>query len=306
VAEVEVVEVSPRDGLQAESVLLTTEAKIELIRRLTDAGISRFEVGSFVNPKLVPAMADSAAVFEGTRNLNISQIALALNKRGVTDAIASRANEIRYVVPVTDTFASRNQATTVFQAINMWNEIAPQVNSAGIRSTVVFAVAFGCPFEGNVTIGRVIECIEQLAELPNCIVLADTIGVATPGQVRSYFEAVSKLVGLNNELGAHFHDTRGTALANVMAAINAGVKQFDASVGGAGGCPFAPGSAGNLATEDLVYMLERESLVGGINLDALIETGLWLENQLHRDLAGRVHRAGGFPKQTAGGRKVAS
>jgi len=294
---VEIVEVSPRDGLQSESVILPTETKIELITRLAQAGLGRFEVGSFVNPKLVPAMADSAEVFRGTRGLSIDQIALALNGRGVLDAIDAQADEIRYVVPVTDTFAQRNQSSTTFDVIDGWNEVAPLINDSEIISTVVLAVSFGCPFEGNVPTSRIIECLERLDLLPNAVVLADTIGVATPSQVSALFERVTSVLGAGVKLGAHFHDTRGTALASVMAALGAGVRQFDSSIGGAGGCPFAPGSAGNLATEDLVYLLQRESFCKDIDLDALIVTGKWLETQLRRDLPGRVLSAGNFPSQ---------
>lgn len=296
---VEVVEVSPRDGLQSEPVILTSDAKIELVERLSKAGITRFEVGSFVNPKLVPALADSSIVFAGTRGLPIKQIALALNKRGVTEAIATQVAEVRYVVPVTDTFAERNQSTTTFRAIDMWNEVSSLVDEAGISSTVVFAVAFGCPFEGDVSTDRIEVCLERLAKLPNSVVLADTIGVATPGQVSALVTKVAAIAGAHTALGAHFHDTRGTALANVMAAIEAGVRQFDSAVGGAGGCPFAPGSAGNLATEDLVYLLHKESLNESIDIDALVEVGRWLETQLDRELPGRVLRAGNFPKSSA-------
>jgi hydroxymethylglutaryl-CoA lyase len=292
---VEIVEVSPRDGLQSEDVILDLDTKIELIARLARAGLTLFEVGSFVNPRLVPAMADSAQVFEGTRDLSIHQIALALNGRGVLDAIAAKADEIRYVVPVTDTFAQRNQGSTTFGIIESWNETVAIATDAGVLSTIVLAVSFGCPFEGDVPVRRIIECLDRLVVVPDRIVLADTIGVATPGQVSRLFRAVTENLGLDIKLGGHFHDTRGTALANVMAAFEVGVTQFDASIGGAGGCPFAPGSAGNLATEDLVYMLQRDSFAGDIDLDQLIETGRWLETQLGRALPGRVHRAGGFP-----------
>jgi hydroxymethylglutaryl-CoA lyase len=296
---VEIVEVSPRDGLQSEEVLLTLDAKIELITRLARAGLTLFEIGSFVNPKLVPAMADSAMVFEGTRDLSIHQIALALNSRGVLDALAAKADEIRYVVPVTDTFAQRNQGSTTFSVIEGWNETIAQTNQAGVVSTIVLAVSFGCPFEGEVPTSRILECIDHFAVMPHRIVLADTIGVATPGYVSNLFNLVVGEVGQQIKLGGHFHDTRGTALANVMAALEVGVTQFDSSIGGAGGCPFAPGSAGNLATEDLIYMLQRDSFCGDIDLEQLIETGRWLESQLRRDLPGHVHRSGSFPKLAA-------
>src|ERR1017187_8309819 len=243
--DVEIVEVSPRDGLQSEEVFLPTDAKIELVTRLSRAGLSSFEVGSFVNPKLVPAMADSAKVFEGTRSLSIHQIALALNRRGVVDALVAKADEIRYVVSVTDTFAQRNQGSTTFDVIKGWNEVVSQADEAGVISTIVLAVSFGCPFEGEVPARRILECFDQLAVMPSRVVLADTIGVATPGQVSDLFEKVTRELGQQIKLGAHFHDTRGTALANVMAALGVGVGQFDSSIGGAGGCPFAPGSAGN-------------------------------------------------------------
>jgi hydroxymethylglutaryl-CoA lyase len=244
-------------------------------------------------------MADSALVFEGTHDLSIHQIALALNGRGVLDALAAKADEIRYVVPVTDTFAERNQGSTTLGVIKGWNETVSLASDAGVVSTVVLAVSFGCPFEGEVPTSRVGECLDHLAVMPDRIVLADTIGVATPGRVSKLFKHVTEQLGPRIKLGGHFHDTRGTALANVMAALEVGVTQFDSSIGGAGGCPFAPGSAGNLATEDLVYLLQRESLRGDIDLEQLIATGSWLESQLHRDLPGRVHRAGGFPTLSA-------
>lgn len=293
---VELIEVGPRDGLQSEVKLLAIDDKVELINRLIQAGSRRIEVGSFVNPKAVPQMADSEAVFQQIpKRTGVTRIGLVLNQRGLDRALAAGCDEVGLVAVATDSFGLSNQGATREQSIALCEQLVPQAKAAGLSVQITLSVAFGCPFEGEVPAERVLEICKRLAALtPRELALADTIGVAVPRQVQHLFEHVHAFApGL--PLRGHFHNTRNTALANIMAAYQAGVRIFDSSIGGIGGCPFAPKASGNVATEDVVYLLERSGIRTGLSLTQLIATAQWLEQRLGHALPGMVKRAGEFP-----------
>ena len=297
---IEIVEVGPRDGLQSEPDVLATPLKLELISRLVDAGVRRVEVASFVNPKRVPQMADAEAVMAGLpKRPDVQYVGLVLNRRGFDRALAAGCTEIGMVTAATDTFAQRNQGASIEETIAAWEEIAPLARAAGIRAQVTISVSFGCPFEGEVAPARVIEIARRLAaSKPVEIAIADTIGVAVPTQVTALVEQLlPALSGV--PLRCHFHNTRNTAVANAYAAVMAGVHTLDSSVGGIGGCPFAPNATGNVATEDLLYMLSRSGFETGIDLGRLIETARWLQEQRGKPVPSMVSKAGGFPKRSA-------
>jgi hydroxymethylglutaryl-CoA lyase len=296
----EIVEVGPRDGLQSEPDVLATPLKLELISRLVDAGVRRVEVASFVNPKRVPQMADAEAVMAGLpKRPDVQYVGLVLNRRGFDRALAAGCTEIGMVTAATDTFAQRNQGASIEETIAAWEDIAPLARAAGIRAQVTISVSFGCPFEGEVAPARVIEIARRLAaSKPVEIAIADTIGVAVPTQVTALVEQLlPALSGV--PLRCHFHNTRNTAVANAYAAVMAGVHTLDSSVGGIGGCPFAPNATGNVATEDLLYMLSRSGFETGIDLGRLIETARWLQEQRGKPVPSMVSKAGGFPKRSA-------
>jgi len=293
---VTIVEVGPRDGLQNEPSSLPTAAKVEFIRRATAAGITRIEVASFVNPKRVPQMADAEAVFAALpKDPAVTYIGLVLNERGFERARAAGCREIGMVVAATDSFNERNQGASTEASIAAWAAIAPAARAAGIRAQITISTAFGCPFEGEVPVERVVGIAERVAAAgPVEIALADTIGVAVPTQVRELIGRVRERLPAM-ALRCHFHNTRNTGLANAYAAVEAGVATLDASIGGIGGCPFAPAATGNIPTEDLVYLLERMGVRTGIDLERLIDTGRWLEAQLGRTVPGLLVKAGPFP-----------
>ena len=295
---VEIIDVSPRDGLQNESTLLSTETKVELINRLTGAGITRLEATSFVHPKLVPAMADAEVVMDSLPSRgDVSYIGLVLNERGLDRAIEAGCDEVNYVVAVTDSFSERNQGTTSSELVTTWGVVAARARAAGIEPSLVVSVAFGCPFEGEVTERQVAELVERCLAVayPHRLTLADTIGVATPYDVRRRFGAIAMSVPTTVQLGTHFHNTRNTGIANAFAAIEAGIRSFDASTGGIGGCPFAPDATGNIPTEDLAYMLHRMGFETGIDLEALADVAHWLETHLGDSVVGLYSKAGPFP-----------
>ncbi len=297
---IEIVEVGPRDGLQSEPEILATGLKIELIGRLVAAGLRRVEVASFVHPKLVPQMADAEAVMAALpRRADVQYVGLVLNRKGFDRALAAGCTEIGMVTAATDSFSQRNQGASIEATLNTWEEIAPLARAASIRAQITVSVAFGCPFEGEVEPSRVVDIVRRLADSnPVEIALADTIGVAVPTQVTALIDAVRAAVP-NVPLRCHFHNTRNTAVANAYAAVMSGVSTLDASVGGVGGCPFAPNATGNVATEDLVYMLSRAGFDTGINLERLIETANWLQAQRGKPVPSMVSKAGGFPKRAA-------
>lgn len=298
---IEIVEVGPRDGLQSEPGVLPTAAKIELIERLVDAGLRRLEVTSFVNPKKVPQMADAELVLAGLRKREgVRYIGLVLNQKGFERALAAGCNEVGMAVVASDTFNRRNQGVGTDDSIAAWLAIAREAKAAGIRAQVTVSAAFGCPFEGEMPVDRVIEVAKRVAEAePFEIAFADTIGVGVPAQVSEIIGRAREVLPKTVQLRAHFHNTRNTGLANAYAAVEAGVSALDSSVGGIGGCPFAPAATGNIPTEDLVYMLSRSGFQTGIDLDKLVTTTEWLQQALGRSVPGMLVKAGNFPKQTS-------
>ncbi|HEX4190032.1 MAG TPA: hydroxymethylglutaryl-CoA lyase [Marmoricola sp.] len=294
--DVEIIEVGPRDGLQNESVLLGTEAKLELIARSVAAGVRRIEATSFVHPRLVPQMADAEAVMAGVeRRPGVRYAGLVLNTRGLDRALAAGVDEVNCVVVATETFSRRNQGMGVQDAIDVVAEVARARAGTTLGLSVTIAVSFGCPFEGEVAPAAVVEVARKAAALGvDEISLADTIGVGVPAQVTALLGAV-RAVAPDQRLRTHFHNTRNTGYANAVAAQAAGAEVFDASLGGIGGCPFAPAATGNIATEDLVNLFERSGLRTGLDLDRLIADSAWLGGQLGAELPGMLGRAGVFP-----------
>jgi hydroxymethylglutaryl-CoA lyase len=299
--QITIMEVSPRDGLQNEDAMLTTEQKLELIEHALAAGCKRIEVTSFVHPKVVPQMADAESVCAGLpQRGDVSYAGLILNQRGYDRLRATeRLDEAGLVVPASDTFGERNQGFHVADGVDMATRIIRHGATTGFRVQATIAVAFGCPFEGEVPLQRVVDIAKALADAaPVEIALADTIGVAVPAQVAQAFTALRDALGPEMPLRAHFHDTRNTGIANAYAAWQAGVQTLDASIGGIGGCPFAPNASGNIATEDLVYMLDRSGVEHGVDLQRLIEGAAWLEPVLGKAVPSMLLKAGGFPQAT--------
>jgi isopropylmalate/homocitrate/citramalate synthase len=286
-------DVGPRDGLQNEATSLSPAVRAQLCDRLAEAGVPRVEAVSFVNPKRVPQMAGAEEVMAAIdRRPGTIYAGLVLNDRGYERAVAAGVDEVHYAFPVTDEFCARNQNTTVAAAIETSAGIVARAKDDGVRVTVTLSVAFGCPFEGAVDPAHVLEVAERVAATrPDEIVLADTIGVGVPSQVDTLVRGVARL---GVPVGCHFHNTRNTGLANAVAAIGAGCTVLDASLGGTGGCPFAPRATGNIATEDLVYLLHGMGHETGIDLDALIRHAAWLGERLGKELPGQVHKAGTF------------
>ena len=293
---IDIVEVGPRDGLQSEPEVLSTQNKVEFIARAVDAGIRRLEVASFVHPKKVPQMADAEALLA---NLplqdDVSYIGLVMNERGLDRALETPVHEIGMVVVATDTYNQRNQGVPTNESIDAWLKIAARAKANGKIVNVMISSAFGCPFEGEVSPGRVVDIAKRVMEAdPAELGIADSIGVAVPNQV-------SDLLGiLRDEIGpiplrCHLHNTRNTGLANAQAAIDAGAVSIDASIGGIGGCPFAPAATGNIPTDDLLYLLNRSGIETGVSLDKIIATSEWLEQQLGRRVPAMLPKAGIFP-----------
>lgn len=296
-ATVEILEVSPRDGLQNESVILSTEDKIELVQRAVRAGARRVEVTSFVNPSRVPQMADADEVMAALpRHEGVSYAGLVMNRRGLDRALAARVDEIDVVVVATDTFCGRNQGMTSAQACAIAAELVREARSAGVFTTVTVGAAFGCPFEGEVSTSRLGEVLTRVVDAgPDELALADTVGVAVPSDISARVILAREVAGSNMPLRLHLHDTRHTGVANAVAAVEAGVTTLDASIGGAGGCPFAPNATGNVATEDLVYLFDRMGVASGLDLAAITVAAAWLEERLGKSLPGALLRAGSFP-----------
>jgi hydroxymethylglutaryl-CoA lyase len=294
--EIEIVEVGARDGLQNESVLLSTAQKLELIQRAIDTGVKRIEVASFVNPKLVPQMADAEAVSAGLpKHSDVIYIGLVLNKRGALRAIEAGLPELGAVCAASDGFATRNQGMSSDESLAMCCEVIKLARQEGRRAQVSISTSFGCPFDGEVDPARVVEMARTAAAAgPVEVAIADTIGVAGPRDVADLVARVSAAIH-PLPVRVHFHNTRNTGLANVWAAVSAGATVVDASLGGLGGCPFAPRATGNVPTEDVVYMLERSGVRTGLNTDRLIEASSWLAGVMGKDLPGMLSRAGNFP-----------
>lgn len=305
---VEMVEVGPRDGLQNEKAIITTDDKVALINRAIAAGSRRIEVASFVHPGLVPQMADAEDVVARLPHVDdVTYIGLCLNKRGVMRALATRDNggvnnnkmggihEVGCVAVASNSFGQRNQGQTIKQALNENCDMIRFAHAEGLRAQVTIATAFGCPFEGAVSADTVLGIASELANAgPIEIALADTIGVAVPAQVEQLFGSLREILPENIRMRAHFHDTRGTGMANIWAAIGAGVSAVDTSLGGLGGCPFAPGAAGNVASEDAVYMLSRSGIETGLDLEKLLDVSAWLQGVMGKVLPSKLAIAGDF------------
>jgi hydroxymethylglutaryl-CoA lyase len=293
---VEMVEVGPRDGLQNEARIVPTADKVELIRRAIAGGARRLEVASFVNPKKVPQMADAEDVIAALGAPDgVTRVGLVLNERGAERALACGIDQLGAVAIASDPFGIRNQGQTSAESIDVAARIIAMGQAAGRSAQVTIAVAFGCPFGGDVPQDHVVAMARALAQAgPVEIALADTIGVAVPAQVSALVSAVKAVVD-PIPVRVHFHNTRNTGVANVWAAVEAGASVVDASIGGLGGCPFAPGAAGNVATEDVAYMLGRSGVETGLDLDKVIETARWLGGVMDKDMPSMLSRAGGFP-----------
>jgi len=296
---IEIVEVGPRDGLQNEAVVLSAQERLDFIGRLEGCGARRIEAVSFVNPKRVPQMAGAEEIMAALpRTPGRSRIGLVLNLKGWERLKATTCDEANIVVCATDGFGLKNQGAGVDQQVQAVHAIAADhAASGGPPLSLTVSVAFGCPFEGEVPLERVVEIAREGVKAGiGEIALADTIGVADPWAVRRRMEAV-RAVAPDARIRLHFHDTRNTGLANAAAAVEAGADVLDASCGGIGGCPFAPAATGNIATEDLVYMLERGGFETGLDLDGLIAAGRWITSRLGRPPSSALSRAGGFPKR---------
>jgi len=286
-------DVGPRDGLQNQPVTLEPEVRAELVDLLAAAGVPRIEAVSFVSPRHVPQMAGAEEVVAALeRREGVVYAGLAVNERGYDRLHASGLDEVHFAFAATEEFNQRNAHASVEGGVVGAQRIVERAKADGIRSTVTISVAFGCPFEGAVDPGRVAELAERvLVAGADEITVADTVGVGVPRQVR---DLVGRLAPFGAPIGIHLHNTRSTGFANAYAALEAGATVFDASIGGIGGCPFAPRATGNIATEDLVYLLHGEGVETGIDLGALIDVAKWLESHLGRELEGHVYKAGTF------------
>ena len=296
---IELVEVGPRDGLQNEPDIISTQDKLAMIDRMIDYGARRLEVASFVHPKRVPQMSDAEDVIAGLPDRDdVTYIGLTLNKRGVMRGLATKASgkrgidQVGCVLVASDTFGQKNQGQTIEQGIAENRAMIRFAKAEGLRAQVTISAAFGCPFEGKVKPETVLAIAEEMAaEAPDEIALADTIGVGVPEQISDLFGQLGELLGGKIPMRCHFHDTRGTGIANAWAAHQAGVRSFDASLGGLGGCPFAPNATGNIATEDLLYLMETSGITTAIDLEAAIATNHWFSTKLGRKLPSLVARA---------------
>lgn len=291
------VEVGPRDGLQNENEVVSTSNKVAFIERAIAAGCKRIEVTSFVNPKRVPQMADADAVCAGLpRSGDVTFVGLVMNARGAERAIETgRLGQLGAVAVATDAFAMANQGQTSDESVESAKDIITMAKAAGLTGQATIGAAFGCPFEGMVGEERVVAMAQRLAQAgPVEVALADTIGVADPAHVARLVARVAQAIH-PLPVRVHFHNTRNTGLANVWAAVNAGASVVDASLGGLGGCPFAPGAAGNVPSEDVVYMLERAGIDTGMNLERLVSASAWLSGVIGRRLPGMVAQAPPFP-----------
>lgn len=294
-ASVEIVEVGPRDGLQNESALVSTEAKLGYIQQIVDAGVRRIEATSFVHPRLVPQMADAEAVMAGVpRDRGVSYIGLVVNERGFQRAIEAAVDEINVVVVASETFCQRNQGMSIAQALDSAAAIRELARAHPVRVTITIGATFGCPFEGEVPLDRLETLIARSAEIgPDEIALADTIGVGVPRNVSERVRLARSITDL--PLRAHFHNTRNTGYANALTAASEGVAALDSSAGGIGGCPFAPAATGNIATEDLIYALNRTGIAHGASLEGITTAAAFIAGQLGATSPGLLGRAGDFP-----------
>ncbi len=297
-SKVEICEVGPRDGLQSEERIWSVAERVELIDRLSATGVPRIETVSFVNPKRVPQMADAEDVMAKIKRPDgVSFAGLALNARGAERAINAGVDEVRYVVVASETFNQRNQGAGIAETLAEFSEIADKVVQAGLKLSATIGAAFGCPFEGNVETAKVARIAKQLTG-GGCVEIgmADTIGAGVPTQVTEIYGLVRDAVGMDIGLGFHLHNTRNTGFANAAIAVGEGALFLDSSVGGLGGCTFAPNATGNIATEDLAYMLRNMGYETGIDIDTYIGIANWVEGFFDAPLPGQIMKAGLFPE----------
>jgi hydroxymethylglutaryl-CoA lyase len=302
-AKVELLEVAPRDGLQNDPADLPTASKAEIVARVARAGIGRVEATSFVSARAVPKLADAEEVVERVRTElgdAVRLIGLVVNERGVQRAAQAGVHEVNLVVVATDALSRANQGASVAEVLAALPRLVELARSLGLGTSVTIGAAFGCPYEGEVPLARLHDVAVRVLEAqPDELCLADTIGVAVPAEVDRRVRAVQEIAG-ETRLRCHFHDTRSTGTANAWSAHRAGVSVFDASLGGIGGCPFAPGASGNVATENLAYLFERSGVATGVDIDALLEASEWLAGELHRGPTSALARAGWFPGRARG------
>lgn len=291
-SRVTVVEVGPRDGLQNEAATIATADKTAFVDLLSNAGLTVIEVGAFVSPKWVPQMADSAEVFAGIeRRPGARYTALVPNLAGLERAHRANVSEVAVFAAASESFSQKNINQSIDGSLDTYRAVCTRARELGLRVRGYVSTAFGCPFEGEIAPQRVASVAAALVEIGAFeVAISDTIGIAHPGQVRPVVEAVAERIPLA-QIALHFHDTRGTALANVLTALQIGIATFDASCGGLGGCPYAPGATGNLATEDLIYMLDGMGIETGVNLDTLVEASRFIEPRVGHSLPSRYYRA---------------
>jgi hydroxymethylglutaryl-CoA lyase len=287
-----IVEVGPRDGLQNETSTISTRDKIEFVDRLSAAGHSAIEVAAFVSPKWVPQMADAAEVFGGiTRKPGVRYAALVPNRAGLDRALAARVSEIAVFAAASETFSRKNINQSIDESIANYKDVCDRAKAAGLRVRGYLSTCFVCPFEGPIAPARVADVVMKLLDLGVYeVAISDTIGAATPGDVRRVLETIGPRLPLH-QTALHCHDTRGTALANVLAGLDCGVTTFDSSAGGLGGCPYAPGAAGNLATEDLLFMLNGMGIDTGVSIDAAASASRFIEKKLDHRLPSKFLQA---------------
>jgi len=292
---IEICDVGPRDGLQNDPKILESETRAELVNRLAGAGLPRIEAVSFVNPARVPQMGGAEEVVAAIdRTPGVLYAGLVLNEKGYDRLASTSLDDVHFAFAATETFNQRNQNVSVEESLEAAERIVARAHEDGLRATVTVGAAFGCPFEGKVDPGTPLGLAERLVTAgADEIVFADTIGVGVPRQVRELVEQALTFAG-GRPVGLHLHNTRNTGIANALVGVESGATVLDASVGGIGGCPFAPKATGNICTEDLVYMLHGEGIDTGVDLDALISVAEWLESVLERQLDGQVYRAGTF------------
>ena len=285
-------EVGPRDGLQIEPKFVPTETKKEFIRKLADTGLGHIEITSFVHPKWIPALADCADIGgEFSRMEGVYTSALVPNMKGLENALAAGMREVCTFMSATEGHNKSNINRSTTESLQMFSELIPAIKKEGLTVAAAVSVAFGCPFEGRVDPQRVADISRELISFgADFLMLGETIGVGTPNQVKEVLELVGKHIDIS-KVGLHLHDTQATALANVLAGLEMGVTCFDSAVGGLGGCPYAPGASGNLPTENLVYMLEGMGIETGVNLEKLLEVGLWIQDVVGHPLASNGLRA---------------
>lgn len=297
--KIQIVEVGPRDGLQNEKEMVSTSAKIQLIDKLAAAGLKRVEATSFVNPRWIPQLADAEDVLKGIKRQNdVTYSALVPNLRGMERARESGLSEVALFMSASETHNLKNINKSIEDTFPVLRQVAREALALGMRVRGYVSTVFGCPYEGNVPIDNSRRVTNELLEMGVFEVsLGDTIGVATPKQVQEVMEKIVKDTA-STRLAGHFHDTRGTGLANVLAALDTGLRTFDSSIGGLGGCPYAPGAAGNISTEDLVYMLNGMEYETGVDLNLLLDAGAFIQQELGRELPSKVLKAH-FAAQTA-------